>query len=386
MYNGVNLTYSYTQGHAKYLQSARIVKFSLFLLKKIISMGKIIFFDTETTGTPRNYNAPVTDTYNWPRLVQLGWIISDESGYVIKQRNYIVKPNGFVIPQDASNIHGITTEYARNYGRDLNFVLCVFFYDLNNADRIVGHNIDFDQHIVGAELYRLGMSYDRIFSLPVTCTMKSSIDYCKLPPIRYGEYKWPKLEELYIKLFGRSFSGAHDAGADILATKECYFELNRRGVINDGLLKNFVRKVYDNGVYEGDFIDGKRTGKGKYTWSNGDVYEGDWVNDNLTGKGKLTQRYYLIGGVEGRKYYEGDFVDGKFNGKGKLTDESYDGMGRWTNMVYEGDFVDGEFNGRGKFTREWGNYAEDEVGEVNEEVNEGYFVNGKFIGNGEFTK
>jgi hypothetical protein len=63
--------------------------------------------------------------------------------------------------------------------------------------------------------------------------MKSSIDFCKLPPLRFGEYKWPKLEELYTKLFGTTISGAHDAMADIEATKKCYFELIRRGIITD---------------------------------------------------------------------------------------------------------------------------------------------------------
>ena len=74
--------------------------------------------------------------------------------------------------------------------------------------------------------------------------------------------------------------------------------------------ETIVTKVYDDGVYEGNLVDGKRTGKGKFTFSNGDVYEGDWVDDKMTGKGKITN---ADGDV-----YEGDFVDGKFNGKGKL--------------------------------------------------------------------
>ena len=196
-------------------------------------MDKILFFDTETTGVPRNYQAPVSDTSNWPRLVQLGWIVANVDGSIISKSSYIICPDGFNIPIAASNIHGITTDYARREGRNIADVLALFVQDLGKVNRIVGHNVDFDQHIVGAELYRLNWSYSQLFNLPMTCTMKSSIDFCKLPPLRFGEYKWPKLEELYTKLFGTTFSGAHDAMADIEATKKCYFELIRREIITD---------------------------------------------------------------------------------------------------------------------------------------------------------
>jgi len=33
-----------------------------------------LFFDTETTGLPKNWKAPIEDLNNWPRLVQLAWL------------------------------------------------------------------------------------------------------------------------------------------------------------------------------------------------------------------------------------------------------------------------------------------------------------------------
>lgn len=77
------------------------------------------FFDTETTGVPRDYKAPASNTRNWPRLVQLGWIVTDEEGNVLSQGNEIVKPEGFVIPADAARVHGITTERAQREGKPL---------------------------------------------------------------------------------------------------------------------------------------------------------------------------------------------------------------------------------------------------------------------------
>lgn len=195
--------------------------------------GSILFFDTETTGTPRNYRAPVSDSDNWPRLVQLAWVMADKDGNILKKKSVIIKPNGFSIPSDASVVHGITTERALREGKLLSEVLKEFATDLSFATQVVGHNIDFDQRIVGAELYRLNMDYDALMNKPSVCTMVSSTDFCAIPnPNPYfGGYKWPSLSELHRKLFGRDFSGAHDALADITATKNCFFELKRRGII-----------------------------------------------------------------------------------------------------------------------------------------------------------
>ena len=189
-----------------------------------------LFFDTETTGVPRNYKAPVSDSYNWPRLVQLAWMMVDKNGNVLKQKSVIIKPDGFSIPSDASAVHGITTERAQREGQPLNAVMEEFMNDVQLAASVVGHNIDFDMHIVGAELYRHGMDYNALMSKPCTCTMKSSTDFCAIPnPNTYfGGYKWPSLQELYRKLFNRDFTNAHDA---LAATKECFFELRKRGII-----------------------------------------------------------------------------------------------------------------------------------------------------------
>ena len=67
-----------------------------------------LFFDTETTGLPKRYNAPMDDLDNWPRLVQVAWILFDEEGKEIVSNSYIVRPEGFIIPKESSLIHGIT--------------------------------------------------------------------------------------------------------------------------------------------------------------------------------------------------------------------------------------------------------------------------------------
>ena len=81
-----------------------------------------LFFDTETTGLPRNWDAPVSDVNNWPRLVQLAFLIYDEKGIKVSGGDFIIKPDGFKIPSDASNIHGITTERANLEGYSITSV------------------------------------------------------------------------------------------------------------------------------------------------------------------------------------------------------------------------------------------------------------------------
>ena len=190
---------------------------------------KYLFFDTETTGIPNDYKAPCTNTDNWPRLVQLGWLLTDAAGRILSEGNHIVRPDGFEIPKAASDVHGITTEFALENGKPLLDVIFAFGADLNQADCVVGHNLDYDLHIVGAEYVRLGYDSRIMFARPTLCTMQATIQFCNIPG-RFGP-KWPKLMELYTKLFGQEFDGAHDAMADILATKDCFFELIRRGVV-----------------------------------------------------------------------------------------------------------------------------------------------------------
>ena len=100
-----------------------------------------LVFDTETTGLPKQYNAPLTDFDNWPRLVQLAWQLHDDKGKLVENHNLLVKPEGFIIPIDAQMVHGISTEHATKYGLPLQEVLDTFLQSAEKAKYFVGHNI-----------------------------------------------------------------------------------------------------------------------------------------------------------------------------------------------------------------------------------------------------
>lgn len=189
-----------------------------------------LIFDTETTGLPKNWKAPLTDFDNWPRLVQLAWQIHDEKGALIEAKNHIIKPEGFEIPFQAAKVHGITTERAEKDGKDLAWVLEDFNRSLEHVQFVIGHNIEFDNNIVGCEYLRKKIS-SPLLDIAAIDTKDESTDYCALPGGRGGKFKWPNLSELHNKLFGVGFDEAHNASADVAATARCFLELIRLNVI-----------------------------------------------------------------------------------------------------------------------------------------------------------
>ncbi len=192
------------------------------------SLAMYLFFDTETTGLPRNWKAPVSDTNNWPRMIQIAWVFTDATGNILDRDSYIIKPEGFTIPIEASKVHRISTERALSEGSDLTTVLNQFNEFIGEAKYIVAHNISFDEKIIGAEFIRNNIT-TTLFKKPRLCTMHASTNFCRIPG-PYG-YKWPKLSELHYKLFGEDFEEAHDAAADINATVRSFWEMKSRGII-----------------------------------------------------------------------------------------------------------------------------------------------------------
>ncbi len=195
-----------------------------------------LIYDTETTGLPKDYNAPVENLDNWPRVVQLAWQLHDARGKLIEAKSFIVKPNGFTIPYNSEKIHGISTNYANTYGENLADVLDAFKVALSKAEFIAGHNIEFDNKVMGAEFLRAHL--ENFVALKESIDTKDeSTEFCALPGGKGGKFKWPKLEELHFKLFNQNFEEAHNAVADVVATTRCFLELIRVGVISKTRLK-----------------------------------------------------------------------------------------------------------------------------------------------------
>jgi DNA polymerase-3 subunit alpha len=190
-----------------------------------------LIFDTETTGLPKNWNAPITDSDNWPRCIQLAWQVHDELGKLVEVKNFIIKPEGFDIPFNASKIHGISTERALKTGQELTFVLNEFNKALSQAKFVIGHNVNFDLNIVGAEFHRTGIASNMMEMNKLDSCSEATATLCQIPGGRGGKFKLPKLQELHQFLFQEEFAEAHNASADVEATARCFLELIRKKVL-----------------------------------------------------------------------------------------------------------------------------------------------------------
>lgn len=201
-------------------------------------MSKILFIDTETNGLPRDFNAPYTDTHNWPRMVQVAWLLADEDGNTISEKSYIIKPDGWIVGGETVAIHGITTGRATLEGVPIAGVIDALEVDLVGCKFAVCHNAAFDRPVIAAEYCRIAHAiqseaWTHSVSYPTIkhfCTMEMSTEILKLPSKRTGSYKWPKLDELYEFLFAQDVPGReryHDAMVDVRATAKCFFKLKQ---------------------------------------------------------------------------------------------------------------------------------------------------------------
>jgi DNA polymerase-3 subunit alpha len=189
-----------------------------------------LIFDTETTGLPRDYNAPIHNLDNWPRMVQIAWQLHDSKGKLLHNHSVIIKPQGYTIPFNAVQVHGITTERANEEGKDLNEVLAQFADIVAKCDYLCGHNIGFDINIIGAEFLRCNLPNHFDGKRIIDTKSEETTNYCALPGGKGGKFKWPTLTELYSKLFNSSFEEAHNAAFDVQATSRVFFEIVKLGI------------------------------------------------------------------------------------------------------------------------------------------------------------
>ncbi|MAU73542.1 MAG: DNA polymerase III subunit alpha, partial [Flavobacteriaceae bacterium] len=199
-----------------------------------------LIFDTETTGLPKKWSAPLTDFDNWPRAIQVAWQVHDIDGNCISNQSYIVHPDSFSIPYDSEKIHGISTQLAKKIGVDISFVLNKFQEDLKKSQFICGHNLNFDEKILGAEYLRSdGNNPLQDFPKIDTCTEETA-GICMLKGGRGRKFKLPTLMELYTHLFNEKFESAHNASADVEATALCLFKLLKDQKIHPNSLSNHL--------------------------------------------------------------------------------------------------------------------------------------------------
>ena len=201
---------------------------------------RTLVFDSETTGLSKTQIISPSTIHLWPHVVQFSYIVFDmEANEIVKIKDSIIKvPDGFTITEENAKIHGITTEISLAKGVDLLPVLEEFFADFDSADHIVGHNVSFDINMIKAELQRLIMnSFNEKLQEYLTkintstkfyCTMQETIELCAIElKDKYGRSykKFPKLVELYQKMFGVTPKNLHNSLNDVIVCLRCFIKL-----------------------------------------------------------------------------------------------------------------------------------------------------------------
>lgn len=193
---------------------------------------KFLIFDTETNGTPFDWSLPPDDSNNWPKLIQIAWYIFGENANFISKKVILIKPEGFVISPEISKLTKITQEDAIANGVSLKNALYDFLYTANNVDYVIAHNFEFDVNVITSECLRTNLnSLNNLlktvdFQKKKICTMTSTTSFCNLPRSKY-----PKLAELYEKLFNEKVTIDHDALSDAKITAKCFWELLWKQII-----------------------------------------------------------------------------------------------------------------------------------------------------------
>ena len=201
---------------------------------------RTLVFDSETTGLSKTQIISPSTIHLWPHIVQFSYIVFDmDSNEIVKIKDSIIKvPDGFTITEENAKIHGITTEISLVKGVDLLPVLEEFFADFDSADHIVGHNVSFDINMIKAELQRLIMNssdkklQDYLTTINTSkkfyCTMQETIELCAIEmKDKYGRpyKKFPKLVELYQKMFGVTPKNLHNSLNDVIVCLRCFIKL-----------------------------------------------------------------------------------------------------------------------------------------------------------------
>lgn len=198
----------------------------------------LLAYDTETTGIARGHDYTNPDN---PHLAALTAVMfDDEARRIISSINLMVEPDNWIMPAEAGDVNGLTTDYLKALGLPVETVLSTFLGLAGSADLLIAHNCAFDQKIISSAVYRdySKTNEEKAHELvlawqqkPTYCTMEKSKPIVQAKT-KNGRLKYPKLSEAYEFFFNRPLDNAHSANADTIAVLEIYTALQNHGEVS----------------------------------------------------------------------------------------------------------------------------------------------------------
>jgi len=190
-----------------------------------------LVFDCSGIDKPKDWKAPFSDTFAWPRMIHISWIILDSELKPVDDYDQIIIPEGFSFNDDIEKRCRIDQEDIGTKGAPLEDVLKAFDKSLEQVDYVIAHNLNFNENVLAAEFLRKGISHS-FFSKERVCLMQESTFFCKLPS-KTGGYKWPSLSELHSIIFKKAYAPPNNARADVIAATRCFKALKMAGQLDD---------------------------------------------------------------------------------------------------------------------------------------------------------
>ncbi|MEE9439794.1 MAG: hypothetical protein V3V14_12385 [Saprospiraceae bacterium] len=192
---------------------------------------KYLIFDLSPIAKPKDYNAPFTDTFSWPRMIHLSWIVLNDELKPISNFNYIIDPEGFTIDHHIQKYARLDEIELKKKGTKLEEVLDLFTKSVEEVDYLIAHNMNMNECVLAAEYMRKNI-HPPFFTKERICLMQESTYFCKIPT-RGGGYKWPSLQELYSILFNQKYALSNNARADTIAAARSFIMLMKKGELED---------------------------------------------------------------------------------------------------------------------------------------------------------
>lgn len=190
-----------------------------------------LVFDCSGIDKPKDWKAPFSDTFAWPRMIHISWIIMDGELNPVDDYDQIIVPEGFSFNDDIEKRCRIDQEDIDTKGAPLEDVLKAFDKSLEQVDYVIAHNLNFNENVLAAEFLRKGISHS-LFTKERVCLMQESTFFCKLPS-KTGGYKWPSLSELHSIIFKKAYAPPNNARADVIAATRCFKALKMAGQLDD---------------------------------------------------------------------------------------------------------------------------------------------------------
>lgn len=191
---------------------------------------KYLVFDCSAKGKVKDWKAPFSDTFAWPRLMHLSWIVIDKDFKPIEDFDFVVQHENDKVSAEIMKLCKIDQEDIKNKSKPLEEILQAFSDSMEDVNFALAFNLNFNENVIGAEYIRTSLN-SNLFKVEKFCLMQESTFFCKLPGKR--GYKWPTLTQLHAMLFQKTFSPPNNARADVIAATRSFIMLMKIGELDD---------------------------------------------------------------------------------------------------------------------------------------------------------